>query len=148
MSRNRDADFHAAMVQRAIALRFLYRCTAALDAAEMHGGLGTLDDAGPRRSLGEVSRRYEQAVLDMAERPATAAAAMSLVEFVAVVSADELFEDVTGFPPGPVSRARDRFDQLVALEGVASWINPKAAAEPLDAERKSAKGVPQAEPVR
>ena len=91
MSDAKYHDRHAAGIYRAIALRFYCRYVGMRDSAE-HYGADLTATHGRLPSGAEVTDQYTAALEEwLWERPASATAALALVEFAGVVTADRAF---------------------------------------------------------
>jgi hypothetical protein len=93
-----DHDMHAAEIYRAIALRFHARYMDARSHAAHRGG--DLPDAEPMLNQAQTSDRYQQAAWScVIESADSAGAALALVEFAAVISADRQGRRCATTPP-------------------------------------------------
>ena len=127
MSDPRHHDKHAADIYRAIALRFYCRYVDMRHSAEncgadltgSHGKLPTELDATEQYTAALEERLWEP--------PETATAALALVEFAGVVTADRFLGEV--LRDQVMAEERDAFYQTVALANAAGWINKLAMRE-------------------
>ena len=69
----------------------------------------------------------------------TATAALALVEFAGVISADKLLEEIGDEGP-PVAPEVDALHQLVALTGASRWLNERVIAEYVEKQRADGAG--------
>jgi hypothetical protein len=118
---NPDHDAHAAGMYRAIALRFYCRYVDARKQAAFCGE--DIEGAEPLPTPADASDRYQSAVADwLTEPPSTSTAALSLVEFAAVIAVDKLVDAATrGY--SPISDEKDALHQTLALAAVGDWLN-------------------------
>jgi len=93
MSDPKYHDRHTAGIYRAIALRFYCRYVDMRDSAENCGG--DLTDHGKLPTARDVTDQYTAAIEEwLWEAPASATAALALVEFAGVITADRLLGEV------------------------------------------------------
>jgi hypothetical protein len=123
MSNPKYHDHHAAGIYRAIALRFYCRYVDMRDSAEYHGADLTATH-GRLPTSREVTEQYLAAIDEwLWERPASAAAALALVEFAGVVTADRFLGEV--LRDQVIAEERDAFYQTIViplwLNGSTSW---------------------------
>ena len=139
MSDRKYDDRHTAGIYRAIALRFYCRYVGMRHSAEhcgadlsAHGGLPTERDAGDQ---------YTAAIEEwLWEVPASATAALALVEFAGVVTADRFLGEV--LHDQVLAEERDAFYQTVALSTAAGWLNRLAMNELVERSRGGLAVVP------
>ena len=127
MSDAKYHDRHAAGIYRAIALRFYCRYVDMRDSAE-HYGADLTASHGRLPTSREVTDQYTDAIEEwLWERPASATAALALVEFAGVITADRFLGEV--LRDQVIAEERDAFYQTVALSNAAEWINRLALNE-------------------
>ena len=120
-------DRHAAGIYRAIALRFYCRYVDMRDSAEFRGADLTASH-GRLPTSREVTDQYTDAIEEwLWERPASATAALALVEFAWVITADRFLGEV--LRDQVIAEERDAFYQTIALSTAAEWINRLALNE-------------------
>ena len=121
MSDAKYHDRHAAGIYRAIALRFYCRYVDMRHSAE-HVGADFTATHGRLPTEAEVTDQYTAALEEwLWERPASPTAALVLVEFAGVVTADRFLGEV--LRDQVVAEERDAFYQTIALSNAAEWIN-------------------------
>jgi hypothetical protein len=124
MSDPKYHDRHAADIYRAIALRFYCRYVGMRHSAE-HVGADFTATHGRLPTEAEVTDQYTAALEErLWEPPDSATAALALVEFAGVVTADRFLGEV--LRDQVMAEERDAFYQTVALANVAAWINKLA----------------------
>jgi hypothetical protein len=127
MSDAKYHDRHAAGIYRAIALRFYCRYVDMRDSAE-HYGADLTASHGRLPTSREVTDQYTDAIEEwLWERPASATAALALVEFAGVITADRFLGEV--LRDQVIAEERDAFYQTIALSTAAEWINRLALNE-------------------
>jgi hypothetical protein len=126
MSDPKYHDRHTAGIYRAIALRFYCRYVEMRHSAEHQGG--DLSNHGKLPSERAANEEYTAAIDEwLFEAPASATAALALVEFAGVVTADRFLGEV--LRDQIMSEDRDGFYQTVALSTAARWLNELAMSE-------------------
>src|SRR5690242_15108429 len=114
-------DRHAADIYRAIALRFFLRYVDMRHSAE-HYGADLTATHGRRPTEAQASDQYTAAIDEwLWEIPETATAALALVEFAGVVTADRFLGEV--LRDQVMTGERDAFYGTIALSNAAQWIN-------------------------
>jgi hypothetical protein len=132
MSDAKYHDRHAAGIYRAIALRFYCRYVDMRDSAEHYGG--DLSDHGLLPTARDAADQYTASVERwLWEAPASATAALALVEFAGVVTADRFLGEV--LRDQIMAEERDAFYQTVALSTAAQWLNGLAMNELVERSR-------------
>src|SRR3977135_3306539 len=127
MSDAKYHDRHAAGVYKAIALRFYSRYVEARQSDEFRGA-DLPPSHGRLPTSREVTDQYTDAIEEwLWERPASATAALALVEFAGVVTADRFLGEV--LRDQVIAEERDAFYQTIALSIAAEWINKLALNE-------------------
>jgi hypothetical protein len=127
MSDPKYHDRHAADIYRAIALRFYCRYVDMRHSAENYGADLTASH-GRLPTERDASNQYTNALEErLWEQPESAAAALALVEFAGVVTADRFLGEV--LRDQVMAEERDAFYQTIALANVAGWINKLAMGE-------------------
>jgi hypothetical protein len=133
MSDHRFHDRHAAGVYRAIALRFYCRYVDMRDSAENFGS--DLANHGPLPPPRDAVDQYVAAVDEwLFESPDSATAALALVEFAGVITADRFLGEV--LRDQIAAEERDAFYQTVTLATVAEWLNRLALRELVENSKK------------
>jgi hypothetical protein len=133
MSDPRYHDRHTAGVYRAIALRFYCRYVDMRDSAEHVGG--DITDHGKLPTPRDAADQYIVAVDEwLWEAPESATAALALVEFAGVITADRFLGEV--LRDQVMVEERDAFHQTVALSTVAEWLNRLALRELVERSKK------------
>ena len=123
---------HVAGLYRAIALRFYCRYVDMRDSASHYGA--DLPDHGKLPTAREASDQYVAAVEEWVwEVPDTADAALALVEFAGVITADRSLGEV--LRDQMLLEERDAFYQTVAIANVAAWINKLAMHDLIEREQ-------------
>ena len=126
MSDPKYHDRHTAGIYRAIALRFYCRYVDMRHSAEHEGG--DLPDHGKLPTARDVTDQYTAAIEEwLWEAPASATAALALVEFAGVITADRFLGEV--LRDKIIAEERDAFYQTVALSTAAEWLNRLAMNE-------------------
>jgi hypothetical protein len=132
MSDPKHHDRHAADIYRAIALRFYCRYVDMRQSAEHVGG--DITDHGKLPTARDVADQYTAAIEEwLWEAPASATAALALVEFAGVITADRFLGEV--LRDQVIAEERDAFYQTVALSTAAEWINRLALHELVERSR-------------
>jgi len=132
MSDPKYHDRHTAGIYRAIALRFYCRYVEMRDSAEHYGG--DLPDHGKLPTPADAADQYTASVERwLWEAPASATAALALVEFAGVVTADRFLGEV--LRDQVMAEERDAFYQTVALSTAAEWLNKLALNELVERSR-------------
>jgi hypothetical protein len=132
MSDPKYHDRHTAGIYRAMALRFYCRYVDMRDSAENCGG--DLPDHGKLPTARDVTDQYTAAIEEwLWEAPASATAALALVEFAGVITADRLLGEV--LRDQILAEERDAFYQTVALSTVVQWLNKLALNELVERSR-------------
>ena len=127
MSDAKYHDRHAADIYRAIALRFYCRYVDMRHSAENFGADLTASHGKLPTEL-DATEQYTAALEErLWEPPETATAALALVEFAGVVTADRFLGEV--LRDQVMAEERDAFYQTVALANAAGWINKLAMRE-------------------
>ena len=127
MSDAKYHDRHAADIYRAIALRFYCRYVGMRHSAE-HVGADLTASHGRLPPERDASDQYTDALEErLWEPPQSATAALALVEFAGVVTADRFLGEV--LRDQVMAEERDAFYQTVAIANVAAWINKLAMQE-------------------
>jgi hypothetical protein len=127
MSDPKYHDRHAADIYRAIALRFYCRYVDMRHSAE-NCGADLTGSHGPLPTPRDATDQYTDALEErLWEPPDSATAALALVEFAGVVTADRFLGEV--LRDQVMAEERDAFYQTVALANVAGWINKLAMRE-------------------
>src|SRR3981081_4392419 len=133
MSDPKYHDRHAADIYRAIALRFYCRYVDMRHSAEHYGA----DLTASHGKLPTARDAADQYTDDLAERlwepPQSATAALALVEFAGVVTADRFLGEV--LRDQVMAEERDAFYQTVALSTAAQWLNRLAMNELVERSR-------------
>jgi hypothetical protein len=130
MSDPKYHDHHAAGIYRAI---FYCRYVDMRDSAEHHGADLTATH-GRLPTAREVTEQYLAAVDEwLWERPESTVAALALVEFAGVVTADRFLGEV--LRDQMIAEERDAFYQTVVISTVAEWINKLALNEMVELSR-------------
>jgi len=133
MSDAKYHDRHAADIYRAIALRFYCRYVDMRHSAE-HVGADFTATHGRLPTEAEVTDQYTAALEEwLWERPASPTAALVLVEFAGVVTADRFLGEV--LRDQIMAEERDAFYQTVALSTAAQWLNGLAMNELVERSR-------------
>ena len=133
MSDHRFHDRHAAGVYRAIALRFYCRYVDMRDSAESFGG--DVANHGPLPTSRDAVDQYVAAVDEwLFESPDSATAALALVEFAGVITADRFLGEV--LRDQIMIEERDAFYQTVVLSTVGEWLNRLALRELVENSKK------------
>jgi hypothetical protein len=97
------------------------------DSAE-HYGADLTASHGRLPTSREVTDQYTDAIEEwLWERPASATAALALVEFAGVITADRFLGEV--LRDQVIAEERDAFYQTIALSIAAEWINKLALNE-------------------
>ena len=123
---------HVAGLYRAIALRFYCRYVDMRDSAAYYGA--DLADHGKLPTAREASDQYVAAVEEWVwEAPDTADAALALVEFAGIITADRSLGEV--LRDQMLLGERDAFYQTLAIANVAAWINKLAMNDLVERER-------------
>jgi hypothetical protein len=132
MSDPKYHDRHTAGIYRAIALRFYCRYVEMRNSAEHEGG--DLSNHGRLPSERDAADQYTAAIEEwLWEAPASATAALALVEFAGVITADRLLGEV--LRDQILAEERDAFYQTVALSTVVQWLNKLALNELVERSR-------------
>ena len=127
MSDPKYHDRHAADIYRAIALRFHLPYVDMRHSAE-HYGADLTAAHGRRPTEAQASDQYTDAIDEWLWEPAqSATAALALVEFAGVITADRFLGEV--LRDQVMGQERDAFYQTVALSNAAEWINRLALKE-------------------
>jgi hypothetical protein len=123
---------HVAGLYRAIALRFYCRYVDMRDSAAYYGA--DLADHGKLPTAREASDQYVAAVEEWVwEAPDTADAALALVDFAGIITADRSLGEV--LRDQMLFGERDAFYQTLAIANVAAWINKLAMNDLVERER-------------
>ena len=133
MSDAKYHDRHAAGIYRAIALRFYCRYVDMRDSAE-HYGADLTASHGRLPTARDAADQYTASVERwLWEAPASATAALALVEFAGVITADRFLGEV--LRDQIMAEERDAFYQTIALATAAGWINRLALNELVERSR-------------
>ena len=136
---NLDAQ-HIAGIYRAIALRFYCRYNQMRHSAE-HYGADLTASHGRLPSEREANDQYTAAIEEwLWERPQSATAALALVEFAGVITADRFLGEV--LRDQVMGDERDAFYQTIALSTAAEWLNKLAMKELVWRERVKGEAQP------
>jgi len=118
---------HIAGIYQAIALRFYCRYVQMRHSAE-HYGADLTATHGRLPSEREANDQYTAAIEEwLWEHPQSATAALALVEFAGVITADRFLGEV--LRDQVMAEERDAFCQTVALSTAAEWLNELALNE-------------------
>src|ERR1700732_1681009 len=139
MSDPKYHDRHTAGIYRAIALRFYCRYVEMRNSAEHEGG--DLSTHGRLPTERDAADQYTASVEEwLWEAPASATAALALVEFAGVITADRFLGEV--LRDQIIAEERDAFYQTVALSTVVQWLNKLALNELVERSRGGLAMVP------
>jgi hypothetical protein len=128
----------AAGIYKAIAFRFYCRYVDMRESAE-HCGADLSAHGDPCSTPRAATDQYLAAIEEwLWERPDTAEAALALVEFAGVVTADRFLGEV--LRDQVMAEERDAFYQTIALATAAEWINRLALQELVEREQAKLKG--------
>ena len=133
MSDPKYHDRHTAGIYRAIALRFYCRYVDMRGSAEHVGG--DVANHGPLPTPRDAADQYT-AVIDewLFESPDSATAALALIEFAGVITADRFLGEV--LRDQIMIEERDAFYQTVVLSTVGEWLNRLALRELVERSQK------------
>src|ERR1700704_2174968 len=133
MSDPKHHDPHAADIYRAIALRFYCRYVDMRHSAEHYGADLTASHGRLPTEL-EAADQYVDALEErLWEPPQSATAALALVEFAGVVTADRFLGEVVR--DQVMAEERDAFYQTIALSTAAEWLNRLAMNQLVERSR-------------